>query len=114
MKRFISCASMVALFVVLVQIAAGQLAAYNWVSGIGSNCVQMVQDPNDPNTKYVVRQTGRIEVIQNGSVLPTPYLDLSGLIYVPGPPPDSLGERGVLGMEFAPDYATSGHVYINY
>jgi glucose/arabinose dehydrogenase len=40
-------------------------------------------------------------------VQPTPFLDMSGII-------TSGGERGVLGLAFPPDAATSGRLYINY
>ena len=53
------------------------------------------------------RQGGRIRVVQNGTVLATDFLDLINAI-------SSGGEQGLLGMAFAPDYATSGHFYVNF
>jgi hypothetical protein len=50
---------------------------------------------------FVVEQAGRIKIIQNGSVLGTPYLDVSALIV-------SGGETGLLGLAFHPNYSTNG------
>src|SRR5437867_4431062 len=46
---------------------------------------------------FVVEQGGKIKIIQNGSVLGTPYLDVSALIV-------SGGEEGLLGLDFHPNY----------
>jgi hypothetical protein len=54
---------------------------------------------------FVVEQTGDIEIISGGSVLPTPFLDLGVT---------SGGERGLLGLAFHPDYAANGRFYVNY
>jgi len=55
----------------------------------------------------VVEQGGRIKIIQNGSVMGTPYLDVSGLIV-------SGGETGLLGLAFHPSFNTNGCFYVNY
>src|SRR5882757_5588013 len=44
---------------------------------------------------FVVEQAGKIKIIQNGSVLVTPYLDVSSLTV-------SGGEEGLLGLAFHP------------
>jgi glucose/arabinose dehydrogenase len=69
--------------------------------------VAFVQDPVRPAVQYVVEQGGRIRVVQSGAVLSTDFLDLSLAI-------SSGGERGLLGMAFAPDSATSGRFYVNF
>src|SRR6187431_1886380 len=56
--------------------------------------VGLVQDPTDVSVFFVVEQTGRIRVIQNGVVLPQDFLDLTGAILC-------CGERGLLGLAFA-------------
>lgn len=62
---------------------------------------------------FVVEQSGKIWIISDGQRLETPYLDVSSLLSR-----DVFGggytERGLLGLAFAPDYATSGIFYINY
>jgi glucose/arabinose dehydrogenase len=69
--------------------------------------IAFVQDPTDRNVQFVVQQDGRIRVVRNGSVLPTDFLNLANSIV-------SGGERGLLGLAFAPDYATSGRFYVNF
>ncbi|HEV7893138.1 MAG TPA: PQQ-dependent sugar dehydrogenase [Pyrinomonadaceae bacterium] len=56
---------------------------------------------------FVVEQGGRIRIVKSGVLQPTPFLDISTRI-------SSGGERGLLGLAFAPDYARRGHFYINY
>ena len=60
-----------------------------------------VQDPTDRDVQYVVEQGGRIRVVRNGVVLPTDFLDLSATV-------STGGERELLGLAFAPNYAASG------
>ncbi|WP_370476720.1 PQQ-dependent sugar dehydrogenase [Tamlana flava] len=57
---------------------------------------------------FVVEKSGIIKILNSdGSVNPNPFLNISGLV-------GSGGERGLLGLAFAPDYATSGRFYVNY
>jgi len=56
---------------------------------------------------FVVEQEGRIWVVKNGQVLPTPFLDLRGLV-------SYYGEMGLLGLAFHPHYAHNGYFYVNY
>ncbi len=57
--------------------------------------------------QFVVEQRGRILVLENGNLLPVPFLDISGKI-------TSGGERGLLSMAFHPRYATNGFFYVNF
>ena len=86
--------------------ASAQLRATVVVSGL-TQPVAFVQDPGDSATRYVVEQRGTIRVVRNGAVQPAPFLDLTASIA-------SGGERGLLGLAFAPDYATSGRFYVNF
>ena len=62
---------------------------------------------------FVVEQSGKIKIVQDGQVLPEPFLDVSGLIS-----PEALGdgytERGLLGLAFHPNYAENGLFFIDY
>ncbi len=69
--------------------------------------VAFVQDPANRAVQLVVEQGGRVRVVRDGAVMSTPFLDLSGAIA-------SGGERGLLGMAFPPDAATSGRVFVNF
>lgn len=59
---------------------------------------------------FLVEQTGKIKILKNGAVLATPFLNVSSLTAPSSPG----GERGLLGLAFAPDYFTSGEFYIHY
>lgn len=69
--------------------------------------VAVVQDPTNRSVQFVVEQGGRIRVVRDGAVLGTDFLNLSGSI-------TGGGERGLLGMALAPDYAASGRFYVNF
>ena len=60
--------------------------------------------PGDPSRIFVVEQEGRVRVVKNGATLPTPFLNISATT-------DSDGERGLLSLAFAPDFAQSGLAY---
>ena len=86
--------------------AAAQLRTQVYAAGLTSP-VAFVQDPLDRTVQYVVEQGGRIRPIDNGNVLGTDFLDLTGSVR-------SGGEQGLLGLAFAPDYAASGRFYVNF
>src|SRR5205823_2568861 len=73
--------------------------------GSFSNPVYVAAAPADASRLYVVEQAGVIRMIRNGRTLDRPFLDLSGDVA-------SGGERGLLSMAFAPDYGTSGLLYV--
>jgi glucose/arabinose dehydrogenase len=60
---------------------------------------------------FVVEQSGKIRIVKNGQVLPTPFLDL-------GEDGESLieccGEQGLLGLAFEPNYSQTGRFYVYY
>ncbi|MCW5942190.1 MAG: PQQ-dependent sugar dehydrogenase [Fimbriimonadaceae bacterium] len=90
----------------LVSVASGQLGLQTVATGLSSP-IAMIQDPTEPNRFLIVQQRGRVRVLLNGSLQATDYLDLTGLISVGG-------ERGLLGLAFHPNYATNGHVFVNF
>ena len=49
-----------------------------------------------------------VKVLQNGTVLPTPFLDLSAKVELP------TSERGLLGLAFDPGFATNRRFYVDY
>ncbi|TLM97658.1 MAG: PQQ-dependent sugar dehydrogenase, partial [Actinobacteria bacterium] len=56
---------------------------------------------------FIVEQPGTVRVVRAGALQPGAFLDVSRSI-------SSGGERGLLGLAFAPDYASSGVLYANY
>ncbi len=63
--------------------------------------------PRNDARLFVVEQPGRIRVVENGTLLPTPYLDITRKVGYGG-------ERGLLGLAFHPSYATNGLFFVNY
>jgi glucose/arabinose dehydrogenase len=86
--------------------ALAQLKADLFVSGLSAP-VAFVQSPTHPNVQMVVEQGGRVRVVQGGVLLAQDFLNLTGTTLFDG-------EQGLLGLAFAPDYASSGRVYVNF
>jgi glucose/arabinose dehydrogenase len=63
--------------------------------------------PGDRTRLFVVEQGGRILIIRNGAIVPTPFLDVSNRIRAGG-------EQGLLGLAFHPSYAQNGRFFVNY
>jgi glucose/arabinose dehydrogenase len=72
-----------------------------------TNPVAFIVDPADPSTFYVVEQRGTIRTVRNGEVAPGLFLDLRSSI-------SAGGERGLLGMAFAPDGGQSRRFFVNF
>lgn len=67
-----------------------------------------LEQPGDNSGRlFVVEQGGTIRIIQNGTLLPTPFLDISSKVIVQD-------EMGLLGVTFHPSFATNGKFYVNY
>jgi glucose/arabinose dehydrogenase len=66
-----------------------------------------VTAPPRSSQLFIIERTGRIRVMEKGDVRTEPFLDLSKVV-------DWMGERGLLGLAFAPDYATTGCFYVAY
>ena len=105
-----AAASRVALWAAILLATAAPAAAQLQVQLVASGFnapIAFVQDPSDPTVQVVVEQAGRVRVLRNGVVQPQDYLNLSGVVAC-------CGEMGLLGLAFAPDYGSSGRVYVNY
>lgn len=59
----------------------------------------------DRSRLFVVEREGRIRILLRGRKLSRPFLDISSDVRTDG-------ERGLLSMAFAPDYAGSGRFYV--
>jgi glucose/arabinose dehydrogenase len=72
----------------------------------------VTQAGDGSNRLFVVEQTGRIWIVQEGERLSGPFIDLSDRVSQ-----DVLSgysERGLLGLAFDPNYAENGQFYVNY
>ncbi|HEX9924260.1 MAG TPA: PQQ-dependent sugar dehydrogenase [Anaerolineae bacterium] len=60
---------------------------------------------------FVVEQDGVIRIIKNGTLLGTPFLNISGRVQFNGTSND---EQGLLSVAFPPDYANKNYFYVYY
>jgi hypothetical protein len=79
------------------------------VASVGTGAVQLKSAPGDPERLYIVKQDGQILIYEDGTLNPTPFLDVSDLIRG-----GVGGEEGLLGLAFHPDFATNGRFFIHY
>jgi glucose/arabinose dehydrogenase len=67
-----------------------------------------LEAPNDGTGRlFVVQQGGTIRVIQNGSLLATPFLDITSKV-------ESGVEKGLLGLSFHPNFSANHKFYVDY
>ncbi len=70
--------------------------------------VFVTSPPGDPRL-FVLEKSGAIRIIDNGVVLPDPFLEVATPNIT-----DLSDERGLLGLAFHPDYATNRKLYVFY
>jgi hypothetical protein len=63
--------------------------------------------PSGDSRLFVIEREGRIRIVGNGTLLPTPFLDISDKV-------GTSGERGLLGLAFHPEYDDNGRFFIYY
>jgi len=69
--------------------------------------VHIASPPGDDRL-FIVEQPGRIRIVQDGRLLPQPFLDIDSKVESGG------NEQGLLSVAFHPDYATNGYFFVNY
>jgi glucose/arabinose dehydrogenase len=69
--------------------------------------VYVTAPPGDRRRVFVVEQYGRVKIVRDGKKVGRPFLDVGDRI-------SAGGERGLLSLAFAPDYASSGLFYVYY
>ena len=57
---------------------------------------------------FILEQGGVIRMVQDGAILPNPFLDITSQVGSGG------NEQGLLGLAFHPDYEQNGFFYVNY
>jgi len=63
---------------------------------------------DDSGRVFILEKPGRIQIVQEDSLLAEPFLDIRGRIN------SQNSERGLLGLAFHPDYTENGFFYVNY
>lgn len=80
-----------------------------FVSGLQTDTVTDIQNAGDSRL-FIVEREGRIRIaMPDGTVLPTPFLDISGPTLA-----TENWEQGLLGLAFHPNYAANGRFFIFY
>lgn len=60
---------------------------------------------------FIVDQVGSIRIVDDGLLLPAPFLDLAGTTVTVNP---FFDERGALGIAFHPEYENNGRFFVRY
>jgi glucose/arabinose dehydrogenase len=76
-----------------------------------STPVGLVAAPDGSGRLFIVEQTGRIWILREDGIENQPFLDLSDRLVPLDPTYD---ERGLLGLAFDPDFASSGRFFVYY
>jgi glucose/arabinose dehydrogenase len=85
---------------------APALALSAFVSGLMAPVGMEV--PSDGTGRlFVLEQAGRIRIIQDGSLVVAPFLDLTSKV-------ESGGETGLLGLAFHPSFSSNGRFFVYY
>lgn len=79
---------------ILLQVVATNMAAPDYA----------ISPPGDRSRLFVVEQNGLLRVIQNGTLLPEPALDIQSRVQPPLVATNRNDERGFLGLAFHPGY----------
>ena len=64
----------------------------------------LVSPPDGTNRQFILDQVGQIRIIENGTLLATPFLDVASILVAPNV---NFDERGLLGLAFDPGFTNS-------
>ena len=86
---------------------AGGGMAFREITGGLDSPLAIASTPSEPDRLYIVEQPGVARIVENGKLLPEPFLDVQDLVV-------SGGEQGLLSLAFDPEYESTGLFYVNY
>jgi glucose/arabinose dehydrogenase len=98
--------------VVAVLTLAGPASAFLSTELVASGLnrpIYVAAPPGDARL-FIVEQSGVIKLLKNGSVLATPFMDISSIVLTTS----AYSEQGLLGLAFDPDFATNRRFYVHY
>lgn len=98
-------AALAALLSFLLLAASAQATTLQTVGGF-EGPIYVTSDPGNPNSLFVVERAGRIELLQEGTV--SVFADLRSQVSCCG------GEQGLLSIALAPDFDSSGRLFVDY
>lgn len=98
----------VAVLAVLLSLIGAGVARGATLQQIGGfeQPIYVTSDPGNPNRLFVVERAGRIELVGEGSV--SVFADLRAVVSCCG------GEQGLLSIALAPNFDTSGQLFVDY
>jgi len=85
--------------------SGGQLTLTLLEVASGLSAPLFLTSPPGDDRIFIVERAGRIRILQNGSLLATPFLDIASRV-------NTTGEGGLLSMAFDPQYASSGFLFV--
>jgi cysteine-rich repeat protein len=88
-------------------VAGTDLATVRIASGL-TQPVHVAAPRLEPNRVFIVERPGRIRVVENGALLPTPFLAIEDLVR------DAGQEEGLLSVAFHPDYESNRRFFVYY
>jgi len=88
--------------------SAAQTLQTRFITGGLVHPVCIAAPEGDLARVFVVEQDGRIRIVRDGVLLPTPFLDIDAEV-------NSVGrEQGLLGLAFHPNFRTNGKYYVTF
>jgi glucose/arabinose dehydrogenase len=85
----------------------GKPTLVKWIDGL-EKPTDFTHAGDGSGLLYVLEQPGRVRVIRDGQLLDEPFLDIVGRVGSSG------NEQGLLGIAFAPEFATTRLFFVNY
>ncbi len=76
------------------------------ISGL-SGPVYLTHAGDGSGRLFIIERTGKIRIVENGTLLPQPFLDITSDV-------GSSGEQGLHSVAFHPDYVSNGLFFIHY
>lgn len=98
---------LVVFLVALPALAADPVLQFTRISDRGG-IVDIANAGDDSGRLFLVEQSGRILIHDQGADIATPFLDIRSKVMSSG------NEQGLLSLAFAPDYSSSGYFFVWY
>ena len=100
----------------VAQIPDAQNAQLTWIADGFDRPLFVTHAGDGSGRLFVVEQTGRIRILQDGKILEEPFLDASDVAdwLFAFDEENNYSENGLLGLAFHPDYEENGYVFIYY
>jgi glucose/arabinose dehydrogenase len=86
---------------------AGDIPVHLEVAASGLSFPLDLTAPPGDSRLFIAEKGGAIRIVKNGSLLSTPFLNISSLV-------SNGSEQGLLGIAFHPQYASNGFFFVDY